>query len=342
MQIHQKRDTLEFTVMQEGKLPGEVEITIPCTLNDGVYVLASGQQEEQWCGVSNGKAVCDVSWGGTYTLRRGEMDFEDETEPLAGVYKEEKQQNSVKKQSNRRSTSVRNKASAKDMTTNIVEAKVKDGVVEKSEFEAVKGTEKNLRVKGETGKDKPYTLTVYGKDIKKAKDMKVGIRECSTYEKDIRKLAEDPYMFSFEETGDFPGEMQVELTTGQKDGEYLLLKYNEKERKAEYIQKVTVKEEKTKFIVKTGGDYFVAKRVKTKSVNELEEEEKASEKENLEQATTEKKEIPEKVEKKESTEETFSQKTDEKNNVFVVLAGVLVVLGGAVGGLIWYFRKKRQ
>ena len=139
-------------------------------------------------------------------------------------------------------------------------------------------------------------------------------------------------MFSFEETGDFPGEMQVELTTGQKDGEYLLLKYNEKERKAEYIQKVTVKDEKTKFIVKTGGDYFFAKRVKTKSVDELEQEEK----------TAEKKDIPETTEEKESAEETFLQKSDQKNTIFVVLAGVLVVLGSVVGGCIWYFRKKRQ
>lgn len=149
-------------------------------------------------------------------------------------------------------------------------------------------------------------------------------------------------MFSFEETGDFPGEMQVELTTGQKDGEYLLLKYNEKERKAEYIQKVTVKDEKTKFIVKTGGDYFFAKRVKTKSVDELEQEEKAAEKKDVEQITTEKKEIPETTEEKESAEETFSQKSDQKNTIFVVLAGVLVVLGSVVGGCIWYFRKKRQ
>lgn len=342
VQIHQDGESLEFTIMQEGKLPGEVELTIPCDLNDGVYVLSSGQREEQWCGVSDGKAVCDVSWGGTYTLRRGEMDFEDETEPLAGVYKEEKQQSSGKKQSARRSTSVRKKTSVKPVTTNIVEAKVKDGVVKKSEFEAVKGTEKNLRVKGEIGKDKPYTLTVYGKDIKKARDMKVGIREGSDYKKDTQKLAEKPYMFAFEETGDFPGEMQVELTTGQKDGEYLLLKYNEKERKAEYIQKVTVKDEKTKFIVKTGGDYFFAKRVKTKSVDELEQEEKAAEKKDAEQITTEKKEIPETTEEKESAEETFSQKSDQKNTIFVVLAGVLVVLGSVVGGCIWYFRKKRQ
>ena len=103
-----------------------------------------------------------------------------------------------------------------------------------------------------------------------------------------------------------------------------------------------MKDEKTKFIVKTGGDYFFAKRVKTKSVDELEQEEKAAEKKDVEQITTEKKEIPETTEEKESAEETFSQKSDQKNTIFVVLAGVLVVLGSVVGGCIWYFRKKRQ
>ena len=62
--------------------------------------------------------------------------------------------------------------------------------------------------------------------------------------------------------------MQVELTTGQEDGKYLLMKYKEKERKAEYIQKVTVKDKQTKFLVKTGGEYFIAKKAKTKSLNE--------------------------------------------------------------------------
>ena len=35
-----------------------------------------------------------------------------------------------------------------------------------------------------------------------------------------------------------------------------------------YMQKVTVKDKKTKFIVSEGGDYFIDKRVKTKSLNE--------------------------------------------------------------------------
>lgn len=117
-------------------------------------------------------------------------------------------------------------------------------------------------------KDSPYTITVNGKDIKTAKDMKVGIKEGSQYEEDIKQLAENPFIFHFEQEGEFPGEMQVEITVDKEDGEYLFMKYNQQERKADYIQKVTVKDKKTKFIVSEGGDYFIDKRVKTKSLNE--------------------------------------------------------------------------
>ena len=84
-------------------------------------------------------------------------------------------------------------------------------------------------------KDSPYTITVNGKDIKIAKDMKVGIKEGSQYEEDIKQLAENPFIFHFEQEGEFPGEMQVEITVDKEDGEYLFMKYNQQERKADYL-----------------------------------------------------------------------------------------------------------
>ena len=42
----------------------------------------------------------------------------------------------------------------------------------------------------------------------------------------------------------------MEITVDKEDGEYLFMKYNQQERKADYIQKVTVKDKKTKFITK--------------------------------------------------------------------------------------------
>ena len=204
---------------------------------------------------------------------------------------------------------------------------MKDGMVEKKAFEEIKGKDKNLKIEGEMKKDSPYTITVNGKDIKIAKDMKVGIKEGSQYEEDIKQLAENPFIFHFEQEGEFPGEMQVEITVDKEDGEYLFMKYNQQERKADYIQKVTVKDKKTKFIVSEGGDYFIDKRVKTKSLNE----------------------------KKEETKEKFLFKTPEKEdevmvagtkketNPVVIAVASVIILGAAVGG-VWYYylRKKRK
>ena len=50
--------------------------------------------------------------------------------------------------------------------------------------------------------------------------MKVGIKEGSQYEEDIKQLAENPFIFHFEQEGEFPGEMQVEITVDKEDGEY--------------------------------------------------------------------------------------------------------------------------
>lgn len=67
--------------------------------------------------------------------------------------------------------------------------------------------------------------------------------------------------------------MLAEVPCDREDGEYLLFRYNADERKAEYIQKVTVEDRRTKFLLLTGGDYFVAERALTKSLNEIENEE---------------------------------------------------------------------
>ncbi|MFQ9940385.1 MAG: cell surface protein [Blautia hansenii] len=348
VEIQQKEDALQFALKHEGELPGEVEISMPCTFKDGVFMLYNiNGNEMQWTGAVDGVLTCDVSAGGIYTLKKGNMGFEDETEALSGtsdVTTDESVLKGTKKSANtaKKSTSAgsaKKSAAKKKTESNTTEAEVKNGVVEKAAFEAVKGKDKNLKIKGETGKDKPYTLTVNGKDIKTVKDMKVGIREGSDYAEDIQKLSENPYIFSFDEKGELPGEMQVELTTGQEDGKYLLMKYKEKERKAEYIQKVTVKDKQTKFLVKTGGEYFIAKKAKTKSLNELEEKEAASAAANTEKTVTAKKSTGADAE---NSKKTSAEAAEEKSALPAVLTGTVVALAGIAGGIIWYIKRKRQ
>lgn len=334
VEVQEQEGGLYLWLSEDGELPGEIELSVSCSLEDGVYMLYNEKnQEEQWVSVQGKRASFDLTKGGNYILKQANLGYEEDKNLLSGTSQSTVSGTSGK--NNGKKTAASNKTK-KTETSNTSTANVKDGVVEKKEFEAIKEKDKNLKINSKTDQNQEYILTINGKDIKNAKDMKVGVKEGSKYQKEIEQLAENPYIFSFEEEGDFPGEMQMEITTNQEDGQYLLMKYNDEEKKADYIQKIKVEDKKTKFIIEKGGDYFIAKKVKTKSLIEIEEEEK------------EEKEIKEDVEDTgtnmdtEPVEEEFLTGTKEENalpGVLLAGGGVLVLAG--LGAGIWYFRKRK-
>lgn len=326
IEVREQKNSLEFETKKIGAFPGEVELTIDTSLKESVYMLYyeknGKQQEKQWVSVNNGQVVCDIEYGGKYILKKPEI--ENET-ALSQSGNSSGSGNKTAAKDKTKSTATQTNTSS---ASNTIQATVKDGVVEKKAFEEIKGKDKNLKIEGEMKKDSPYIITINGKDVKNAQDMKVGIKEGSQYEEDIKQLAEDPFIFHFEQEGTFPGEMQVEITVEKEDGEYLLMRYNQQERKADYIQKVTVKDKKTKFIVSEGGDYFIDKRVKTKSLNDEKEE-------------TKDKHISKTPDKKE--DEVMVAGTKKETNPVGIVVTSICILGAAVGG-IWYYylRKKRK
>lgn len=326
IEVREQKNSLEFETKKIGAFPGEVELTIDTSLKESVYMLYyeknGKQQEKQWVSVNNGQVVCDIECGGKYILKKPEI--ENET-ALSQSGNSSGSGNKTAAKDKTKSTATQTNTSS---ASNTIQATVKDGVVEKKAFEEIKGKDKNLKIEGEMKKDSPYIMTINGKDVKNAQDMKVGIKEGSQYEEDIKQLAEDPFIFHFEQEGTFPGEMQVEITVEKEDGEYLLMRYNQQERKADYIQKVTVKDKKTKFIVSEGGDYFIDKRVKTKSLNDEKEE-------------TKDKHISKTPDKKE--DEVMVAGTKKETNPVGIVVTSICILGAAVGG-IWYYylRKKRK
>ena len=334
VEVQEQEGGLYLWLSEDGELPGEIELSVSCSLEDGVYMLYNEKnQEEQWVSVQGKRASFNLTKGGNYILKQANLGYEEDKNLLSGTSRSTVSGTSGK--NNGKKTAASNKTK-KTETSNTSTANVKDGVVEKKEFEAIKEKDKNLKINSKTDQNQEYILTINGKDIKNAKDMKVGVKEGSKYQKEIEQLAENPYIFSFEEEGDFPGKMQMEITTNQEDGQYLLMKYNDEEKKADYIQKIKVEDKKTKFIIEKGGDYFIAKKVKTKSLIEIEEEEK------------EEKEIKEDVEDTginmdtEPVEEEFLTGTKEENalpGVLLAGGGVLVLAG--LGAGIWYFRKRK-
>lgn len=323
IEIKEKKSSLEFETKAQGQLPGEVELSLYTSLEEGSYMLyyveAGTQQQKQWATVSNGEVVCDIETGGKYVLKKTEIEGESTS------YEAENNSDSKATKSKAAKTAQTSKSST---TSNTILATIKDGVVEKKEFEEIKGKDKNLKIEGEMKKDSPYTMTINGKDVKKPQDMKVGIKEGSLYESDIKQLAENPFIFHFEQEGEFPGEMQVEITIDREDGEYLLMKYNVQERKADYVQKVTVKDQKTKFLVSEGGDYFVDKRVKTKSLNDKKQENT--------------KDLSISADKKGEAGEMTAAGTGKGTPSVVIAVASVIILGTAGGGAGYYYWRKRR
>ena len=154
----------------------------------------------------------------------------------------------VKETSNKKTTAKAQATSKKD-DSKTVKAEVKDNVVAKSELARVKDQDKNLQMEGKMTDGTTYTFTLNGKDIKEEKEINIELKRTSPYDDEIKQLSEHPAVLYFEQSGTFPGVIQVEVPVEKEDGEYLLLYYNPKEQKAEYVQKVEVKDGQTKFLI---------------------------------------------------------------------------------------------
>ena len=158
-------------------------------------------------------------------------------------------------------------------TGKTIVAEVKDFLVAKTEVEKVNEKDLNLQMKGKMADGTEYIFTLNGKDVREIKDIHIGVKRESDYEEEIRQLAENPTFLTFEQEGEFAGTVQVEITVPKENGKYLLLYYNPEEKKAEYVQKIEVKEKKTKFLLEKGGNYFIDKKASTKSLKEKPKEE---------------------------------------------------------------------
>ena len=209
--------------------------------------------------------------------------------------------------------------------SNVVEAVAENGVVSAKQLEDIKGKDLILKIKGTMESGESYVLSIYGKDIVKAEDLKVEMNRKGLYEEDIHKLSEDPEIFRFLETGTFPAPIMVEMDTDLADGEYLLLHYDPIERRASLVSRVQVQDGKVQFIVQEGGEYFLTKKASKKSVLELEEEKKVSSELQPESQSAE--------EEATSTVETakpVQQKADKGSVAWIWLPLLLLPIAGVV------------
>lgn len=345
--------------LQQGSMNGKVTLLCPAGIADytyDLYLMDPGSLEIKSAGqakVSEGQVSMTVSRGGQYWLADrvislsggGEIFPQTMAAPLVlpGLVGEKKSSGSTagstaspaaSQNSGNTSTTGTETAKKQEIKTQheLIKAQPVNGIIKKSEFEKIKGQDKNLQAEGLLFDGVTYTLTFHGEDIKEPSDFKYEIKgECenSTY---IRRLSENPVILCMEETGKFPGKALISVKTGQEDGNYLLFRYDTEKMEAEYVKKVTASEGTIVFTLEEGGEYFIAKRAKSGSLLEDLEVKKAG----IGDIGEDSKEAW-----MEDEELVVSGNAEKKASPFV-WAGI----GGAVllcaGGVVFFLNKKRK
>jgi len=256
IETKQSKKSFQFTTKEAGKLPGEVEVTFNCKLADGPYLLnrvgKNSVQPLEWILVKNKKFTCSLIRGGTYEL----------------------QAQAEQKTTSQGSRQQAVKQTAKPATNQATETKPSTEVIVSKETVArLQGKDQNLKMVGTLENGSEYMLTLHGKDIEEIVDIDTRITTIAAYQKDVEQLAENPYCLHFKQEGNFPGVMLVEIEVPKEDGEYLLFSYDSEKAEVEYLQKIEVEKERTKFLVVKGGDYFIDVRAKKKVADTTEEQE---------------------------------------------------------------------
>lgn len=133
--------------------------------------------------------------------------------------------------------------------------------IPKSEFDAIYGENKILARTGTTRDGYKYNWEFNGQDLIAPKDFKPEIKYQSANEEKIRLevgSASDYQIFSFAETGAFPGMAKITLDVSEKyqNGTYRLYKWNSS--KSELLNDVTVVNGLVEIKLNEGGDYFIS------------------------------------------------------------------------------------
>lgn len=330
-----------FRLEQSGTLAGKMTFamtggTAACTYT--LYHMNSATGK--WSSLGNitvdsqNEFSCTLSTGGDYCL--------------VPVQEAKKTSQTNKKTSS--ASSVGKKAKTVEIS-NMVEASAADGVIPASEFKKIKGEDKNLTytceakdssLKSKAGEPVAYTLIFNGQDVENFRDFAVEVTSEPEDKEKAELLAENPWILSFAQT-DFPGEMLFSSENGMEDGEYLLCRYNAEEEKAELVRKVTIKEGVFQTVFARGGTYFLAKRVSTKTVSQLQQEEDTTAEEETEtEEETVSENAGEDPEVLPAAEEAAADETVQKtvSPVFWVILGMLCVLGLEAGLFaLWKVKK---
>lgn len=223
-----------ITFLQQGDFPGNATVTVTVSLSDGAYqcyyynASTGGFELVGAVSVSDGMVSFEVNKGGDYFLTTEEID-------TGGI--------------------------VMDFADTV------NGVVPQSVFEGIKGKDVNLRLQGVTDKGKAYAIVFNGLDVVNPMDFKMQVTETSEHSEAIAQLADDAWILHFDQDGDIPGTALVEIAAELAEtGAYILFFYDETAMKADYVEKVSIRDGTARFTIDHCSDYFIAQRAKADSL----------------------------------------------------------------------------
>lgn len=154
--------------------------------------------------------------------------------------------------------------------------KRKDAYVKKKELKSIYGTRHNIKIITYTDEGRYYSVVFHGGNISEPETERFNLSSRSEYNKKIYKLSDNPYVLNLKYKNRNTGNILIETYTDLSDGDYLLMRYDAESGTPEYIDKVSVKNNRVHFITDSRGIYFLAKSVK---LSKKETEDKAQEEE---------------------------------------------------------------
>lgn len=140
--------------------------------------------------------------------------------------------------------------------------KRKGAYVNKKELKSIYGTIHNIKIITCTDEGKYYSVVFHGDNVSEIKKEYFNLSSKSKYNKKIHKISDNSYVLNLKHKNRSTGNILIETYADLNDGEYLLMRFDEKSRNPEYIDKVSVKDNRVHFITDSQGIYFLAKSVK--------------------------------------------------------------------------------
>ena len=86
VEVQEQEGGLYLWLSEDGELPGEIELSVSCSLEDGLYMLYNEKnQAEQWVSVQGKRASFNLTKGGNYILKQANLGYEEDKNLLSGT-----------------------------------------------------------------------------------------------------------------------------------------------------------------------------------------------------------------------------------------------------------------